>query len=169
MPGAGPGFVFDVKTSPEISVLRFRVTGLIARFSDFTTLFEGFGELFKANEQEQFAGEGAFSGGWAPLSPVYAAWKASHGFPGVIGVLHGFLRSGMTGGAGYTQHVHKTSADYGLGGGPATKYGQYFDGGNTRGMPARTVIAFGPGARGEWRKLAEDWAFDNAVAGGWGA
>jgi hypothetical protein len=164
-----PEFVkFTLRTDPSTEVLKFRVRGLITGISDMRGLFTGFGELFKAAMQKQFASEGGASGGWAALSPAYAAWKAEHGFPGMIGVLHGFLRSGMTGGAGYTQHVHKTSADYGLGGGPALAYGGYFDGGNTRGMPARKVIAFGAGERATWRRLVEEWAYETAVKSGWG-
>lgn len=36
---------------------------------------------FTRLEARQFAGEGRYSGGWSPLSPRYAAWKAKH-YPG---------------------------------------------------------------------------------------
>jgi hypothetical protein len=33
---------------------------------------------FKEQQRELFAGDGQEAGGWRPLSPTYAAWKARH-------------------------------------------------------------------------------------------
>jgi hypothetical protein len=159
---AEPAFKFSVKTYPDTEVLAFRVRGLINRIEDLAPLFEGFGTLFKSELGKQFMSEGANSGGWAPLSPAYAAWKADH-FPGrPIGVLSGALRRSMTGGEGYGQEVGARAAWYGQESGPALKYGSYFD-------EHRTVIAFSAGASARWRRLTEDWAYDQARASGWGA
>jgi len=165
---AEPFTKFELHTEPDLKVLAFRVRGLINRMEDMRPLLTGFGELFKGAMSLQFATEGRYgSGGWAALSPAYAKWKAEH-FPGrPIGVLHGFLRSGMTGGAGYSQHILRQSADYGLGAGPAVEYGKYFDAGG-RG-PARPVIRFGAGESAKWRRFTETWAHESARASGWGA
>lgn len=152
---------FEVHSDPEMREFAFRVRGIAAQIDDFTPLLHGLGDLFKAAEQKQFATEGGSSGGWAPLTAAYAAWKEQH-FPGrPIGVLRGHLRSAMTGGAGYSQHVTKNAASYGMEGGPALDYGKYFD-------ARRKVIAFGTGESAKWRRMAEDWAAQAALASGWG-
>lgn len=163
---AGDAIKFSVRTDPNLEAFAFATGRFANKVEDWRPLLEAFGELFKGNEQRQFASEGGNSGGWAPLTEAYDAWKQAH-FPGPIGVLHGFLRSAMTGGDGYTQIVGKTEASYGLGGGPATVYGKYFDGGNTRGMPARKVIAFDSGERARWQKLVHLWLVDLAFENGW--
>ncbi len=44
---------------------------------DMRPVWEDLADRFAAVESRQFASEGAYgSGGWAPLSPAYAAWKA---------------------------------------------------------------------------------------------
>lgn len=49
---------------------------------DATPAWEAIADRFRHVELRQFRTEGAaFSGGWAPLSPRYAAWKARH-YPG---------------------------------------------------------------------------------------
>lgn len=48
---------------------------------DMRPAWEALADRFVALEKRQFATEGLFSGGWAPLSPRYAAWKSRH-FPG---------------------------------------------------------------------------------------
>lgn len=53
-----------------------------ARALDARPAWEAMADLFLVIERRQFATEGRYgSGGWAPLSPRYAAWKARH-FPG---------------------------------------------------------------------------------------
>ena len=50
--------------------------------NDFRPAWEAIADDFVSIEQAQFASQGATgSGGWAPLSPIYAAWKARH-YPG---------------------------------------------------------------------------------------
>jgi Phage virion morphogenesis family len=52
------------------------------RVSDMRPVWDVLADRFAALESRQFATEGAFgSGGWAALSPRYAAWKATH-YPG---------------------------------------------------------------------------------------
>jgi hypothetical protein len=162
---AEPFIKFDVRTEPDMNGFAFATGRFAHRVEDWHPVLEAFGELFKGAMQKQFASEGGAGGGWAPLSAAYAAWKETH-FPGPIGVLHGFLRSGMTGGAGYSQHVRKDSADYGLESGPATKYGGFFDQGTDK-MPARKVIAFDSGESRRWQKVVHDWMTTLAFENGW--
>lgn len=49
---------------------------------DARPLWHALADDFVSIEQRQFATEGGYgSGGWSPLSPKYAAWKARH-YPG---------------------------------------------------------------------------------------
>lgn len=65
--------------------------------ADARPAWEAIAERFVHVERRQFATEGgAFSGGWAPLSPNYAAWKARH-YPGrPILVREDELRASLT-------------------------------------------------------------------------
>jgi hypothetical protein len=157
---AGEYIKFDVRTEPDLNGFAFAVGRFAERVGDWHQLLEGFGELFKGEMRRQFATEGGNEGGWAPLTDAYAAWKEAH-FPGrPIGVLRGYLRSGMTGGEGYTQTIGKTEASYGLGSGPATVYGRFFD-------EKRKVIAFSDTAPQRWQKLTQEWLTDLAAEAGW--
>lgn len=50
--------------------------------NDFTPAWEAMADDFLTAQTAQFASQGATgSGGWAPLSPAYAAWKAAR-YPG---------------------------------------------------------------------------------------
>jgi len=49
---------------------------------DLSPAWDRITRLFLESQRRQFASEGAFgSGGWAPLSPAYAAWKR-RAYPG---------------------------------------------------------------------------------------
>ena len=49
--------------------------------ADMRPVWEVLADRFVHLERRQFATEGTYSGGWAPLSPRYAAWKA-RAYPG---------------------------------------------------------------------------------------
>lgn len=55
--------------------------GIADRAEDMRPAWEVLRGRFLRVEQRQFASQGRYSGGWAPLSPRYAAWKARH-YPG---------------------------------------------------------------------------------------
>jgi len=62
--------------------LDFAIQGLLKRVSDFRPLWPRLTEVFRGMEIAQFDAEGMGpAGGWAPLSPRYAAWKSRH-YPG---------------------------------------------------------------------------------------
>ena len=76
---AGVRFTFSVEGETQID-------RTLARFVDAVTdavpLWDKLADRFGALERRQFGTEGAYgSGGWVPLSPRYAAWKAAH-YPG---------------------------------------------------------------------------------------
>jgi phage gpG-like protein len=48
---------------------------------DMRPAWEAIADHFAHLERRQFASQGGFSGGWSPLSPRYAAWKARN-YPG---------------------------------------------------------------------------------------
>lgn len=55
--------------------------GIEAAAADLRPAWEVLRGRFLTSERRQFASQGGYSGGWRPLSPRYAAWKAAH-FPG---------------------------------------------------------------------------------------
>ncbi len=56
--------------------------GLEARGRDLAPAWEQIADRFVEAEKAQFSSQGEWgSGGWQPLSPRYAAWKARH-YPG---------------------------------------------------------------------------------------
>lgn len=73
--------------------------GVQMRTRDARPAWEAITERFLAGERAQFDTEGrSGSGGWSPLSPRYAAWKAAH-YPGMpILVRTGTLRKSLTDG-----------------------------------------------------------------------
>jgi phage gpG-like protein len=153
---AGPALLISLTTDPPIQGMVFALDKAAENVSDFHPLLMQFGDIFKRLMTEQFASEGSLAGGWAGLSTAYETWKSEH-YPGrPIGVLEGHLRSAMTGGSGYTQHVGSSEADYGLGGGPATVYGKYFSHGTDK-MPARPVVKWGTAQTREFQKSAHEW------------
>lgn len=165
---AGEAIRFDLRATPDTRVLSFAASRMAKDMDDMSSLFEEFDPLFQAAMGRQFSSQGGYgAGGWAALSPAYRAWKVKHGFPGTIGVLHGHLRAGMTGGSGYTAEITNRTASYGLGGGPATEYGRYFDSGGSG--PARPVIRMPQTEGREWGKVAHKWIASQARKSGWGS
>lgn len=57
------------------------LAGMEAASRDMRGAFETLRDRFLELERRQFATQGGFSGGWRPLSPRYAEWKAHH-YPG---------------------------------------------------------------------------------------
>jgi len=153
----GPSLLFDLHTDPPIEGMRFALDRAADNVSDFSTLLEGFGDIFKGHMRQQFGSEGAWgAGGWAELSPAYDIWKREN-YPGrPIGVLSGALRSSMTGGSGYDEKIGHDEASYGMSAGSAAApYGKYFAGGG-RG-PARPVVKWGSAQSRDYQKFAHEW------------
>jgi len=149
---ASPAIKFDLTTDPPIDGMVWALDRMADGVSNFDGLFRGFGEIFRGFMQKQFETEGSFgAGGWAALSPAYAAWKEEH-FPGrPIGVLSGALRSGMTGGGGYSEEIGSDSASWGLSASsPADAYGKHF-------AARRPVIKWGAEQSRAFQKFSHEW------------
>lgn len=69
-------FTFYGEAQLERTLERYEAAG------DMTEAWEAIADDFARIERRQFATEGRYaSGGWSPLSPRYAQWKARH-YPG---------------------------------------------------------------------------------------
>lgn len=74
------GFRFTFSVEGETQIDR-TLTRFADNIGDARPVWDKLAGRFARLERRQFAGEGTYSGGWAPLSPAYAAWKARH-YPG---------------------------------------------------------------------------------------
>lgn len=85
-------FEFYGEAQVDRTLARFEARALDAR-----PAWEVLHAMFLRAETRQFNSQGAYgSGGWPPLSPRYAAWKARH-YPGrPILVREGDLRASLT-------------------------------------------------------------------------
>jgi len=81
----------------------------------------------------------------------WAAWKAAHNFGRKIGVYKGDLRSSMTGGGGYSEHITKTKGDYGMSSSSkAAPYGAHF-------AAKRPVVRLQAKHGREYQKVTHTW------------
>jgi phage gpG-like protein len=97
---------------------------------------------FFADVQRNFETQGAYVGGWQPLSTRYAAWKAKH-FPGKpILVRRGALKASLEqGGAGNVSRVTEKAAEFGT----SIGYAKYHQGETPgKGIIPRRRILFVP-------------------------
>ena len=144
----------------EPFVLQFDVLGDkqiqrgFSRFADdVKDLREAFGEIakdFKEVEEKQFSSEGGYgSGGWAPLSPAYAARKGGQH----IMVRSGTLRDSLEGKTPYTiEDIQPLELRLGS----KVNYAIYHQKG-TRKMPARPLIQLTDADKTRWHKLIHKW------------
>lgn len=156
---AAPRTLFNITPKPPIAGMVFALDRFAEDVSDFSELFEGFGEIFRDLMTEQFSSEGSLAGGWAALSPKYAEWKEEH-YPGrPIGVLRGYLRDAMTGKAGYSELVGKTQASWGMSvTSQASEYGEYFS-------DRRPVVKWSRTESRRFQRYAHVWAYHIANGG----
>jgi phage gpG-like protein len=141
--------VADAILSMEITggeKIALMLQGVESRAKDLRPVWEHISGDFRAASERQFSTEGSLSGGWAPLSSHYAAWKAMH-YPGTkILELTGALRGSLTGGTG---HIDNRQADS-LRIGTSVPYGRYHQtGGRT---PKRPPIAITDDMKKRWAK-----------------
>jgi len=133
--------------------LRSQLDQAAIAFSDLTPLWPEIRDEFFAVEQELFATEGGSGagGGWEPLSPAYAAWKAA-AFGTPIEVRTGALMASLAG----------SGADVSMGPdsmtiGTLLSYAGYQQFGTSR-MPARPVIDITESDRDRFIETARQWA-----------
>ena len=122
--------------------------GIGNRLKDFSPAFERMHQAFLESEEQQFASEGAYGGGWAALSAHYNAWKQKY-YPGKPkGVLTEYLKNALTGTAdGHICEIGPTEAKFG----------------------ARAIRTIGPGAPVDYGLALHAKGPDNKgfTAGGW--
>lgn len=87
--------IFAIEILGKEEIVRI-LDGISYRAEDLRPVWQIVAEDFYQVEEEQFATEGRFSGGWEQLSERYKAWKERH-YPGQpILVLTGALREAFT-------------------------------------------------------------------------
>jgi hypothetical protein len=114
------------------------------RAQDASPAWQVLADRFLDIEERQFATQGAYgSGGWSPLSPKYAAWKARH-YPGApILVRTGELRDSLTNGPDIRVITRSAMAV-----GSGVDHGLYHQRGD--GVPQRRPIEFPEDERQHW-------------------
>jgi phage gpG-like protein len=132
---------------------------LADRGTDLSPAFEAVADEFIEAERRQFATEGGFgSGGWAPLSPAYGAWKARH-YPGKpILQREGDLWRSLTQGPA----VRVIKSDY-LALGSDVEYGKYHQAGD--GVPRRRPVELPESTRRTMVKLMQRFVVTGRARG----
>lgn len=132
---------------------------------DATPVWEVLADRFARMERKQFATEGAHaSGGWAPLSPRYAAWKARH-YPGrPILVLTGDLKESLTRRPFDIEIITPKLAIFGS----AVVYGGYHQRGEGH-NPRRRPVELRESERREWVKVLQRWIVTGSLGGARGS
>ena len=112
-----------------------RLEAMDSAAKDFRIVFEwARRELAKANAAN-FTASGLPVGGWSPLKPKYASWKARN-FPGApIMVQGGALRRDLSTLRGPANDIRKTSAKFGT----SIEYAKFHQYGTTR-MAKRQIV-----------------------------
>lgn len=121
--------------------LQEKLLGMSARAKNYYVPLRASGERVKEMARANFVSEGGASGGWAPLQPEYAAWKARNYGPLPILVRTGALAESIVGARGVPVEVDSHKMDVRL---PEIKYAKFHQYG-TREMPARPLVMTPPG------------------------
>lgn len=122
------------------------------RSDNFEPLLELFGREQAIGETAIFASEGAIIGGWAPLSPIYAAWKLVHYGPRPIMVRTGALMESLTGFPMGVSEIGPKEAKFGT----DIRYAHFHQSG-TRKMPKRKIVEVIPGMSRLWSDQTGRW------------
>ncbi|RIJ76611.1 hypothetical protein D1871_11095 [Nakamurella silvestris] len=132
------------------TLLRF-----VERLESAQPAFERIGDQFAQAEMANFLTQG---GGWAPLSPGYAAYKAAR-FPGrPILVRTGEMRDSLTHRPFGIDTVGDTRAEFGTAD-PKAKYHQH----GTSKMPARPPVKVSEGNRNEMAKTLQRYLMTGSI------
>lgn len=129
---------------------------------DWRPAFEVLRGRFLELERRQFATEGGYSGGWAPLSPAYAAWKAKRypGKPILRRTDDLFLFRSLTVGPeiAIIEPQRLTL-------GTAVRYAGFHQDPQGGRLPRRPPVALPAGERDEWVKVLQSYAVTGGVTG----
>lgn len=132
------------------------------RIRDARPLWEELADRFGKQEARQFRSEGrAASGGWAALSPRYAAWKARR-FPGKrILERTGDLRRSLTERPFGIEVLKRRYMIVGS----DVDYGEYHQKGGAN-LPRRRPVEFTENARRTWVKAMQRYIITGKTEGG---
>lgn len=146
---------FEVLGSREIDRTLTRITHDI---TDAGPLWQSLANRFATLEAQQFATEGIAAGGWEPLSPRYAAWKARK-YPGApILTRTGKLRRSLTVRPFGIERITPDSMTIGT----DIPYATYHQHGTAR-MPARPIVAMTEATRRDWVKRVQRYVITGKV------
>jgi len=112
-----------------------RLTAMHARTKLFTPVLLKAKQEIKLANASNFASNGLPVGGWAPLDPVYAAWKMAR-FPGAPPMVQtGRLFASLTGATASFETMTNTSITVGT----SVEYAKFHQYGTTK-MPKRKIV-----------------------------
>jgi phage gpG-like protein len=135
-----------------------RLERMTGHTEDARPAFEAIRESFLAAERRQFSTQGGYaSGGWAPLSPRYAEWKARH-YPGqpILRRTDELFRSLTEG-----PEINVIEPQFALFG-SAVPYGEFHQHGTAR-MPMRKPVELPEALRRRWVKILQRWIITGEV------
>ena len=130
------------------------------RPQDARELWETLADRFRAIEARQFKSQGRYgSGGWAPLSPRYAAWKAKH-YPGKgILVRTGALERSLTQRPFCVEVIEAQNMAVGSN----VSYGKYHQNGEGR-NPQRRPVELPEAERRRWVRTMQRYLITGEAA-----
>lgn len=137
-----------------------KLDGMIARTQDFRPVLRwAKQELEKANAAN-FTASGLPAGGWSPLKPRYAAWKATK-FPGApLMVQSGKLFRSLSNLNGSPNYIGLTSAEFGTN----VEYAKFHQYGTTK-MAKRQVVFEPPLFAARLAEKAADYIVGSPTGG----
>jgi len=136
------------------------LTTLANHAQDARPAWRAMSRRFTTNNVRQFASEGAYaSGGWAPLSPRYKAWKDRH-YPGrKILARTGRLRRSLTRRPFGVEEIEPKYMRLGT----DVPYAKYHQRGTEK-MPRRRPVELPESERREWVKIMQRFIVTGRVA-----
>lgn len=141
-------FTFLGDDQIDRTLLRFELGA-----ADASPAFDAMGDSLRLAELKQFKSEGGYgSGGWAPLSPAYAAAKRRRWGKKPILQASGLLKTSLTTRPFPVDVVEAHFAVFGT----DLDYAGYHQAGTDR-MPARPVIDLPESLRQRWVKILQRW------------
>ena len=148
-------FQFTFKTTPDEAQFSRAFSRFGDNITDFTKPFERIADNFYEGEREIFGSGGGAAGGWAPLSPQYAAWKSLH-YPGrPILQRTGAMMESFTGKSGPFSRFSLAPKRLEMGA-DDPKAGYHQKGGGN--LPKREVVKLKEQQKREWMKYVHEHA-----------
>lgn len=145
-------FTFQVSGEKQVAVMLGALKGAV---SNLEPVWSDIRADFLQGEQEQFDSQGGSgSGGWAALSPPYAAWKTMKAPGAPILVLSGALRASLTQDSD-SMAVYRPQR-LGLEIGSRVPYARYHQTGTSR-MPSRPPIELTARQKRLWPRLVMEF------------